>query len=177
MKNKRSLIILILVGGMLVLGSYGLVIRENADTMSAMWGEVPEGFMPFYQANMVWGVAGYFFYTTYLLFMMPEGATGFSAQLENRLLLVFYALILFPSALWTPLTLIMVSHPSSLTWMFIRIVLVLTGAGSLGLLYLLLRARPKKLSLFYLLAVVGSIGFCLQTVLLDAVMWPIFFMA
>ena len=177
MKNKRSFIFLILLGGMLVLGSYGMVFQADADTMSAMWGGVPERLMPFYQANMLWGIAGYFLYTLFFLFMMPEGATGFPAQLENRLLLIFYALILFPSAIWAPLTLMMISHPTSLTWAVIRIVLALVGTGSLGLLYLLLRARPKHFSLFYLFAVVGCVGFCLQTVLLDAVIWPTYFTA
>jgi hypothetical protein len=155
MKNKRSFIILILLGGMLVLGSYGMVFQAGPDIISTMWGGVPERLMPFYQANMLWGMAGYFLYTLFFLFVMPEGATGFSARLENRLLLIFYALILFPSSMWTPLTLMMISHPTNLTWAAIRIVLVLVGAGSLGIFYLLLRARPKHFSLFYLFAIVG----------------------
>ena len=177
MRKIRSLIIQILLGGVLVLASYGMLFLVNAESLNAMWGRVPEKLMPFYRANMLWGAAGYFFYTIFFLLMMPEGATGFSTQLENRLLLIFYALILFPSALWTPLTLMMISQPTSLTWGIIRVVLAMVGAGSLGLLYLLLRARPKKFSLIYLVAVVGSVGFCLQTVLFDAVIWPAFFMA
>ena len=177
MTKNKSLIFLILLGSMLVLGSYGVLFQVNPDSMSAKWGGVPEELLPFYQANMLWGTAGYFFYTVFFLFIMQEGATGFSPSLENRLLLVFYALILFPSALWTPLTLRMVSQPTSLTWGIIRLVLALVGAGSLGLLFLLLCAWPKKFSLIYLMAVVGSVGFCLQTVLLDAVIRPSLFMS
>ena len=158
-----------------MIASYIVVFRASPDTVNAMWGGLPAALLPFYQANMIWGTAGYFIYTLFFLFRMTPGSTRFTPVQENRLLLLFYALILFPSAAWTPLALNMVAQPSAFTWLIIRLVLFLVGAGSLGLLFLLLRAWPKKIDLFYLFAVFGSIGFCLQTAVLDAFIWPYYF--
>jgi hypothetical protein len=43
------------------------------------------------------------------------------------------------------------------------------------LLAALLTLCPKDGSVVYWLAVVGSIAFCVQTALLDALVWPVYF--
>jgi hypothetical protein len=50
------------------------------------------------------------------------------------------------------------------------------GIGSLGLLAGLVAVRPSPPSLAHKLAVVGSLAFCFQTAVLDAAVWPAFFL-
>jgi hypothetical protein len=174
-KSKKHLMLLILAGGLTVLGSYAMVFQANPDTIRSMWGGVPGNILTIYQVNMLWGTLGYFAFTYYFLFHRGAESTRFSNSFQVKVLLAAYSLILFPSAAWTPLTLQMINEPSNLTWFLIRLVLGLVAAGSLMLLYLLVRTKPSRPGLVYMLALVGAIGFNLQTVVLDALLWPAFF--
>jgi len=51
----------------------------------------------------------------------------------------------------------------------------ITGLASLALLAALLTLQPRGRSWVHWAAVVGCIFFCVQTVILDAVTWVIFF--
>jgi len=54
-------------------------------------------------------------------------------------------------------------------------VLAVVGAASLGVLVALLALEPKGSRLAHALAVAGCVFFCIQTALLDAIVWPAFF--
>ena len=82
-----------------------------------------------------------------------------------------------PSALWMPLTYCMMANPSGILWLAIRLTLVAVAVCSLGMLGALLRLRPRQPSWAYGIAVAGCIAFCIQTALLDAVIWSAYFLA
>jgi len=90
---------------------------------------------------------------------------------------VLYAGILIPSALWLPLTFAMIESPGGLLWLTIRLVLALVGLSSVGLLFSLLRLRPRPRGWAFALGVAGCTAFCVQTAVLDALVWPAFFPA
>ena len=81
----------------------------------------------------------------------------------------------FLSALWLPLTFAVMEHPSTLLWWAVRVDLLLVGLGSIGLFPALFAFRPGKRDLPFALALLGLTFFCLQTVVLDALVWPYFF--
>jgi hypothetical protein len=87
---------------------------------------------------------------------------------------VLYALVLFPSAIWLQLTEAMIAQPSAWMWAAVRVDLALVGLGSLGLLVSLLTLNAP-VTRGRALAVLGLLPFCLQTAVLDATVWPIFF--
>jgi hypothetical protein len=86
-----------------------------------------------------------------------------------------YILILAPSALRMPLTYSTVARPSSGLWLAIRLASVAVGLGPLGMLAALFKLRPRSAGWSYCLAVDGIIPFCVQTAVLDAVVWLAFF--
>jgi hypothetical protein len=86
-------------------------------------------------------------------------------------------MILLPSALWMPLTFAMLESPSEGLWWTIRLTLAAVGICSLGLLAGLVAVRPRSPSLAHKLAIAGSLAFCLQTAILDALVWPAYFPA
>ena len=49
------------------------------------------------------------------------------------------------------------------------------GAGAIGVLLALLREKSGRSSAFHSLAVLGSAALCLQTVVMDAVIWSSLF--
>jgi len=161
------------LGGLAVLGSYGLLFARP-DANDVLWGGVPEGLRALYTHNMLLAAAGYFPFTAVFLLADP-GRVRFGGGFGYRLIWVLYALVLIPSALWMPLTFAWADAPSTLGWWVIRIDLALVGLGALGLLAALLTMEPRPARWLHVLAVVGCLFFCLQTAVLDATIWPAFY--
>lgn len=169
---KLSLVALIVLGGAAVLGSYAHGLgRPDA---ARFWGGVPEALQPVYTFSMFGAALGFFPFTSYVLLRLDPASVRIG-RFGFPLLLGLYALILIPSALWMPLTFVMLDAPSLPLWWTIRGVLALVALGSLGLLAALLVLEPRDRGPFWAAAVAGAILFCNQTVLLDAIVWPAFF--
>jgi len=173
--NKRWLIAIILVGGMAVLGSYVWGIQARPDSGQILWGGVPEKIRPLYTVNMFLAAAGYFLFTFFILFRLDPIEAKVTSQFGFGVFHGLYAAILIPSALWLPLTFFAVDQSSQALLWLVRIVLGVVGAASLGLFFALRKFRPPQPAWAYRLAMVGSIFFCIQTVILDAIVWGVFF--
>lgn len=171
--NKRWLIAIILIGGSAVIGSYIWGFQARPDAGQILWGRVPEAIRPLYTVNMFLAAAGFFLFTYFILFGMEPMETKATGQFG--LFHGLYAAILIPSALWLPLTFLAVDQSSQpLIWL-VRITLGVVGAASLGLFFALWKVRQPQTAWAYRLAVVGCIFFCIQTVILDALVWSAFF--
>ena len=166
------LILLNVVGGVAVLASYAHGFSQP--NVEAFWGGVPDALRPVYTFSMFGAAFGYFPLTSYILLRLdPERVR--IGRFGYRLFLLLYALVLIPSALWMPLTFVMIGDPSVALWAVIRLVLALVGLGSLGLLAALFVLEPRDRGPFWALAVAGALLFCNQTALLDAVVWPAYY--
>jgi hypothetical protein len=170
------MVLINLFGGVAVLVSYALCLMSSSTQAGDFWGGVPDGLRSLYTVNMFLAAAGYFAFTFFLMYRLKPTTRGggrFGLGTFNAL----YALILIPSALWMPLTFAMLDSPSDGLWWAIRLTLAAVGIGSLGLLVGLLAVRPSPPSLAHKLAVLGSLAFCFQTAILDALVWPAYFSA
>jgi hypothetical protein len=173
--QRRTMLWINLLGGSAVLASYVHGLLTHPATRASLWGQVPQAILPFYEISMFLAVGGYCAFTYFLLFRLDPDQARVANRFGFSLLNLFYALILVPSAAWMPLTLAMIEHPTSSLWFAIRLILALVGIGSVGLFVALLTLRPRKPACVYWLAVIGSLAFCIQTALLDALVWPTFF--
>ena len=167
-----TLIALNVVGGAAVLASYGVGLSSVSGEV--LWGGVPDSIRPLYTVNMLLAAAGYFFFTHYILFRLDPETTRVAGRFGYGVFHILYALVLFPSALWLSLTAHVVEQPSPGAWAAVRIDLALVALGSLGLLASLIslgsnNRRGRRL------AIAGLIPFSVQTVILDALVWPAFF--
>jgi hypothetical protein len=172
--NKLAWIWVNLLGGAAVIGSYILGFLTRPDASTALWGGVPESIRPLYTAGMILAAAGYLTVFTYFL-----RADKWELRIGNwggfSLLTGLYLLILVPSALWMPMSIwALASSSEALAWL-VRLDLVLVGAGAIGVLLALLREKSGRSSAFHSLAVLGSAALCLQTVVMDAVIWSSLF--
>jgi hypothetical protein len=172
MNPKKWLMVFInLFGGVAVLGSYIQGFLTHPGAAEVLWGGVPQAIRPFYTAGMFLAAAGYFAFTYFILFRLNPGDTRVFSRFGFGTFNAFYAAILIPSALWMPLTFLAVGNSSlTLLWM-VRIVLAVVGLASLGLLFTLLTVQPRRPSWAHKLAIIGCAFFCIQTVLLDAIIW------
>jgi hypothetical protein len=169
--QKWPLIIVILLGGMAVLGSYVYGFLTHPDFADVLWGGVPENIRPFYTINMFLAAAGYFAFTYFVLFQLNPPDTRIFGRFGYGLFTVVYTAILVPSALWMPLTLLAIEQADlGLIWI-VRLVLVVVGLASLGLLFALIKIEPRQPTWVHQLAIAGSVFFCIQTVILDALVW------
>jgi hypothetical protein len=174
-KKKWLMLAINLLGGAAVLGSYAWGIRTHANADQLLWGGVPLVIRPFYTAGMFLAAAGYFAFTYFLLLRLPPDDTRVGRRFGFDLFNALYAGILIPSALWMPLTFVAIESSGAAIASFVRLVLALVAAASLGLLAALLMVEPKTPRWAQRLAVVGAAAFCLQTAVLDAVVWSAFF--
>jgi len=172
--RKGATVLINLLGGTAVLGSYAWCLSTYPGESGDFWGGVPDGLRSLYTANMFLAAAGYLAFTYFLLVRVDAAKNGdlrFGFGTMNAL----YALILVPSALWMPLTFAMLESPSTELWWAIRLTLIAVGIGSLGMLEVLISLRSRPGSPARALAIAGGVFFCLQTAVLDAVVWPAYF--
>lgn len=173
--HKLYLLLVNLAGGTAVLASYAIGIMNHPEARGALWGEVPRAIMPVYTVSMFTAAAGYLAFTYFILFRLnPDGVT-IAGHFSYALFPWLYALVLVPSALWMPLTFVMIGDPSLMTWIGIRAVLGITGIASLLLLAALIAVQPAEPAWAHRLAVAGCAAFCLQTAVLDALVWTAYF--
>ncbi len=176
MSAKKWLMLFInLLGGGGVIGSYVWGFLTHPDAGQALWGGVPDSIRPFYTAGMFLAATGYFAFTYFILLRLNPSKTRVLGRFPFGLFNILYAAILVPSALWMPLTFWALEGSSlGLLWA-VRIVLAVVGLASVGLLFALLKVEPRLPRWAHWLAVAGCVGFCLQTAILDAIIWVVFF--
>jgi len=169
-----SLILTIAFGGAAVLYSYYAGTVGTSAVGEELWGGVPAAIRPLYTINMFLAASGFFLFSPYLIFRLAPESQSNTSRARFRRIQLFYVLVLIPSALWVPLTTHFLANPSTGAWLAVRIDLFLVAIGTLGLLFEVVSSSPAK-PWGRRLAILGLIPFSLQTVVLDALVWPAFF--
>lgn len=173
--DRTALVLLNGVGGLLVLGSYASAFGESEAVRAALWGGVPTSWQPLYTVNMLLAAVGYLAFTWFLVVSLDRRQFEAGARAPYGVLHAAYLLVLIPSALWLPLTVRMIESPDPLLWAVIRVVLLAIGAGALCLLWLSIRLARNQPGAASFVAVAGAAPLVLQTVVLDALIWPAYF--
>jgi len=175
-RQKRTLIWINVVGGLAVISSYVMAFSTRGISPGAFWGGVPENWRGWYVASMILAILGYFVFTGFIIFTLDPEKVRIADFFNYGILKAIYLDILIPSAMWVPLTMMMLRKPSQLLWIVIRLVLANVSFASLALLFLLAAIEPGKARWLHALAILGAIFFFFQTGLLDAILWPYWFM-
>ena len=169
------LLVINVIGGAAVIGSYIFGLKAQAGGADVLWGGVPAGIRPVYGISMILSALGYLAFLYFVLFRLePDGVT-IAGRFHFSLFYIIFLLILVPSAFWMPLTNVFVGNSSTANWVAVRSVLVLVGLASISLLWALLALETQKGGVAYWLAVAGSGYFALHTALLDAIVWAALF--
>lgn len=168
---RRAMLQLIAIGGSAVLASY--LLAFDPEVGSKLWGGLPEGpVRRLYTVNMLLAAAGFFPATWWLVFATPASALRERTGVGIEGLLSLYAAILMASALWLPLTALYVAAPSPIVWIAVRAVLLVTGLAATGVGFLLIRLASRTGRAGAWIAVFAFFFFWLQTMVLDALVWP-----
>ncbi len=173
--HQIILLIINVIGGIAVIGSYVHGIVTHPGTGNALWGGVPASMRSLYATGMLLAAAGYLFTIYYILFRIDPAGLQIAGIFNYTTFTVLYFLILTASTLWMPLTYSFIANNNPVTWFGIRTVLIVVALGALLLLIALLTMKPKIVSTAYWLAVAGTSAFFLHTGVLDAILWPLLF--
>jgi hypothetical protein len=169
------LLIINVIGGAAVIGSYIFGLSGQTGGANVLWGSVPANIRPVYTVSMVLSALGYFAFLYYIFFRLDPAQTSIAGISGFTLFYVIFLSILIPSAFWMPLTNAYVGNPSTGMWIWVRTVLAIVGLASLALLWALLTLQGKVPGVSYWLAVVGSGYFAFHTAILDAIVWAALF--
>lgn len=167
--QKIILLIINIIGGIAVIGSYVWGLKAGAGGANALWGGTPAGIRPIYTVSMLLSALGYFLFIYFILFRLDLAAFSF-----NIFFIIFFCM-LGASAFWMPLTNLFLANPGTALWLGIRAVLAIVGISSVALTWVLISLHTKETGLAYQLAVAGSVYFAFHTAVLDMILWPIFF--
>jgi hypothetical protein len=174
-REKIMLMLINLVAGSSVIASYVQGFLAHPENSSALWGNVPSSLLPFYTVSMGTAAAGYLIFTGYLIFFVDPDKGRIFGRFSFRLFNWLYAIILVFSALWMPLTFMMLDKPSAMLWLAIRFSLAAVGLGSAGFLASLSALRPTGPVWVHRAALTGCVFFAFQTAILDALVWTAYF--
>jgi hypothetical protein len=166
------LLILNVLGGAAVIGSYAQGIISHPGSLNILWGNISTSVRPLYFVSMLLSALGYFAFIYFISFRIDPGTVKVAGKIGFEVFFVIFTGMLLFSALWMPFTYSYVDNPNSGTWLAIRIVLFLVAISSCALLWALLSLNTKTPSLPYWLAVVGSGYFVFHTLILDGFLWP-----
>ncbi len=164
--EKLAFVLLNVLGGIAVLGSYVLWIGNPARDSGVLWGSISGMARVAYIASMLAAAAGYFAFAPWILRLDP-------AQVDFTPINLCFALILFLSAMWMPLTFEYLAVPDAWRWWAMRGVLLVVGLASLALIGLIAQVMPAPSGKGA--AIAGAAAFTLQTLVLDALIWPRYF--
>jgi hypothetical protein len=165
------LLIINILGGAAVIGSYIYGLRGQSGGADVLWGGVPAGIRPVYTVSMIISALGYFAFMYFLLFRLNPS----ESKLAYSMFFAIFLLILVASAFWMPLTNMYVNNPRMGLWIGIRAVLALVGLGAIALVWALLSLQLDTRGVAYWLAVAGAGYFAFHTAILDAIVWAALF--
>ena len=169
------LLIINVLGGAAVIGSYIFGLSRQSGGANVLWGGVQANIRPVYTVSMILSAFGYFAFIYYIFFRLDPAQMSIGGVSGFTMFYVIFLLILVPSALWMPLTNAYVGNPRTTMWVLIRTVLAVVGLASIALLWSLLALDGKVPGVSYWLAVVGSGYFAFHTAVLDAIVWAALF--
>ena len=181
MEVTRNVIrIFVLVFGPLVLASYIYGV-SHAEDKTALWGGIPTSWQAYIIPFMFVAAAGFLMYWWIALYQLEESEItslrwpwGESDDSGAGRLLLAYALILIPSALWMESTICHLSNDYSWTPLLVIGVLFLTSVGNVMLGLLAYGAYQDGVEGSGMM-IAGAGMLAIQCILNDLVIWSIKF--
>jgi len=164
-----------ILGGISVLFSYAHGLINHVELHDHLWGGITEFIRPLYTINMLLATAGYFFFTSYIINKMFRNKKNQYKKIHFVIINILYAGIIIPSAFWMPMTCQVLTYSSDWLWIEIRIILLIVGLSSSGLILFFFFSKIRTNDWHYIAGVIGLISFWIQTMILDALVWPYYF--
>ena len=168
---KTWMLLINVIGGVCILGGYVQGLMSHPHNRHLLWGGVPEAYRGVYTFMMFPAAIGYLCALWVLWRHLMPGEVQILGTDSINYFNVCFVFFLVSAAAWMPLTLAYLDHGSAslLPWVFG--VLAVTAVFSLGLLWGVSQLGTHLTLIQYRMAWVGLCALCIQTVMLDALVW------
>ena len=174
MSATQIFVLVNFLGGVSVLGSYFLGLKNFPDLREDLWGGISGSLRVFFTLSMLGAAVGYLTFC----FIMVFGPLG-SAIADSYLQWAFPSLVaifLFSAAIWMPATIQYLNTANSLWWNLSVFALWTTALSLLILAVLLLFYSPETLDNWVkYIGVIGLGWITFHCLVLDACIWVALF--
>ena len=172
MGPSAALVLVNLIGGTAVLGSYVWGVWQFDDPATALWGDAPAIVRSSAVVTMLLAALGYLWMVWgHLLWQSEFSSIRLRGYDAAWLIVAIDATILLLSALWMPLTVAAIQRQSQMLRYVVFAVLWGVAGATMVLVWAEASMESSAPSWSHRLAIAGSLAFALQTVILDAIVW------
>lgn len=162
-----------LVGGLAVLYSYGYGITAHPGSAHELWGTIPEAWWGPYSALMPFAAVGYLLVFG-LLMATPADRLRVFGRPALPLFTANTAVFLFASALWMPLSFAALDSDNMGWFKYIQLTLAVAGVAALFQVPLVANLEGVGKG-WRVAATLGAFFLMVQCTIIDAIVWPRFF--
>ena len=173
--SKTALIVINVLGGIAVIGSYIYGLMTHPGQGNDLWGGVPEAIRGVYGLSMLFAAAGYLLFFYQIVVRLDASKAKLPWDLPYSAFHVLFIAILLPSSLWMSLTFAWLAESTTANWVAVRAVLFAVGLASTALLVVLAGLRSRAPDQHWWPGTIGAAVFTFHTLGLDAILWPILF--
>jgi len=172
--KTTAYLILTAMGGAAVLGGYAYGLSTHAEEQDLLWGTIPEAIRGAYTLFMLPAALGYLVPFAYFLASPWEKLRLGGRPVFQRLLSI-NIVFLGSAALWMPMSWAALDTGNQALFWPIQGVLAVTGASALCFTLLLARLEAPPRPRLHRAALWFSVFLVIQCGVLDALVWPRFF--
>ena len=177
MGQPTIFLVINIIGGVLVLGSYLVCFIQFPEERTNLWGEVPKKTQQKIVPFMLLAAAGYLITGWWFWQIVEPNSVSFPGGFSYVGVIAFFAILLALSTAWMPVSILAIKKRSNI-WKNITIgILAGVSIASCFILFLVCTATVETngISLGQVLAIVGWSFLCFQTVFLDGILWVLKF--
>ena len=173
--QKKQWLVINVLGGIAVLGSYAHGLITHPETRNLLWGDMPEPLKNVYGVTMWLATASYLVFMYFVLFRVDAAEVRVGKQFGFGVINACCAAVVVASASWMPLTFVYLARPSTALWVLVRADLIVVAIGAVGLIVSFFNLSPRPTGAAGVVTIMALLLFALQTAFLDPFVWPAFF--
>ena len=171
MSSTHVFVLVNILGGVSVLGSYIFCLLMYPEHREALWGGVDASVKPIFVGSMLIAALGYMLFLYFMIF--KSGADMFdSGMLFGRFTpSIICAVFLIAGTIWMPATVGYLNAPQHLFWNIVVASLWVTATSLIFLTLVVLVTIINEMTFTKILSVCGLGYITLHCLILDAIIW------
>ena len=171
MTTIHYFILINIIGGVLVIGSYILGFNSELDNKLDLWGGITGKTKQLFTISMLLSVIGYLTFLFYMIFKGGLDNNDNGSLLGLNPFLILSILFLISASIWMPATIKFLDTSLYYWWIVTIIVLWITAISLVAMFIILLLSQNIEYNLSLKLATLGIAYISFHCLILDAIIW------
>ena len=171
MTTIHYFILINIIGGVLVIGSYILGFNSEPDNKLDLWGGITGKTRQLFTISMLLSATGYLAFLFYMIFKDGLDNNDNPSLLGLNTFLILSILFLISASVWMPATIKFLDTSLNYWWLVIIIVLWITAMSLVTMFIILLTSQNIEHNFSLKLATLGIGYISFHCLILDAIIW------